>query len=126
MSRAVVSFSLSLSLFLFSHTHTIFVVAPLAGAAIVTFEAVASAQACGEVMHGRSFSADFIEVQALGNWGQGPIVPEAGPMAGGGSGGGGGGGADEVVPDSLDDFFSAVDQMPGAPPRALPPTEDVP
>mmetsp|Transcript_49444 Transcript_49444/g.112214 ORF Transcript_49444/g.112214 Transcript_49444/m.112214 type:complete len:709 (+) Transcript_49444:130-2256(+) len=77
------------------------------GAALVTFEQVEAAQACGEVMDGRSFAEGFISVQALGNWGEGEITPaqqqpnqeaapEAAPEAAG------------PVPDNLDDFLNSV------------------
>lgn len=85
------------------------------GAVVVTFETVASAQACGEVNQGRSFGDGFIQVQALGNWGEGEIVPAAKPSmaqaAEAAPGGGGGGGDGEAPLDPLADFFSEVEQI---------------
>jgi len=46
------------------------------GAVCVTFETIQSAQHCGEVMDGRFFDFRTMKVQALGNWGQGNIIPE--------------------------------------------------
>ena len=97
------------------------------GSCVVVFAEVGAAQACGEVMDGRSFADGFIQVQALGNWGDGEIVPPPQPVplpggednndddgdetgreaetAPGPSQGGGG----EL--DALDDFFSTVGDL---------------
>lgn len=81
------------------------------GSMIVTFDQPSSAQACAQVMDGRSFADQFIQVQALGNWGQGEIDPNdlhvEGETIERGQG--------EVVEEGgegegeeLDDFFSSV------------------
>jgi len=98
------------------------------GSCVVTFTEVASAQACAETMNGRSFADGFIQVQALGNWGDGEIVPPPPPApppveeeAGGAETGGalvkegqqasGNGGGED---DDLADFFSSVDEISAA------------
>ena len=92
------------------------------GSCVVTFTEVAAAQACAETMNGRSFADGFIQVQALGNWGDGEIVPPPPPpveeeVAGAAAGAAlgnerkdssrNGGG----VEDDLEDFFSSVDEI---------------
>ena len=89
------------------------------GSCVVAFEGVAAAQACAEAMDGRSFADGFIQVQALGNWGNGEIVPPPPPETGeeaalGEEEGGGGGGEG----DDLDDFFSSVEADLEAPMEA--------
>lgn len=94
------------------------------GSCVVAFADVAAAQACAEAMDGRSFADNFIQVQALGNWGHGEIVPPPPPeadeleeaAAGEEKGGGGGEGGEE---DELDDFFSSVGDLDA-------PTEEAP
>jgi len=54
------------------------------GAVCVTFEDIQAAQHCGEVMDGRFFDYRTMQVQALGNWGDGNIIPTAAPGSGGG------------------------------------------
>ena len=53
--------------------------AKAASPAVAISSAVAAAEACHEAMDGRLFDGSTIRVQALGNWGNGEILPGAPP-----------------------------------------------
>lgn len=79
------------------------------GSIIVTFDQVDAAQSCAQVMDGRSFAEQFIQVQALGNWGEGEINPNQTRSTPKESEGGEAKQKDEAGGgEELDDFFSSV------------------